>query len=60
MAKKSTSFSIYQQGRPELSRFPLHIGLEIIRRLHQKEQNDAKQSPKALFSIAKNAASNAS
>ena len=60
MSKPAKSFQISEIGLPELSRFPLHIGLEIIRRLHQKEQNDAKQSPKALSSIAKNAASNAS
>ena len=60
MAKKSTSFSIYQQGRPELSRFPLHIGLELIRRLAQKQQNDSNQSPKALSGLGKQSTSNVS
>ena len=60
MPKKSTSFSIYQQGRPELSRFPLHIGLELIRRLAQKQQNNSNQSPKTLSGLGKQSASNAS
>ena len=60
MPKTSTSFSIYQQGRPELSRFPLHIGLELIRRLAQKQQNDSNQSPKTLSGLGKQSASNAS
>ena len=49
MPKKSTSFSIYQQGKAELSRFPLHIGLELIRRLAQKQHNDANQAAKNLI-----------
>ena len=60
MAKKSTSFSIYQQGRPELSRFPLHIGLELIRRLAQKQQNDTNRTAKTLSGRGKQSASNAS
>jgi len=60
MPKKSTSFSIYQQGKAELSRFPLHIGLELIRRLAQKQQNDSNQSPKTLSGLGKQSASNAS
>ena len=49
MPKKSTSFSIYQQGKAELSRFPLHIGLELIRRLAQKQHNDTNQAAKNLI-----------
>ena len=60
MPKKSTSFSIYQQGRPELSRFPLHIGLELIRRLAQKQQNDTNRTAKTLSGRGKQSASNAS
>ena len=60
MPKKSTSFSIYQQGKAELSRFPLHIGLELIRRLAQKQQNDTNRSTKVLSGLGKQSASNAS
>ena len=60
MPKKSTSFSIHQQGKAELSRFPLHIGLELIRRLAQKQQNNSNQSPKTLSGRGKQSASNAS
>ena len=60
MAKKSTSFSIYQQGKAELSRFPLHIGLELIRRLAQKQQNDTNRAAKTLSGVSKQSASNAS
>ena len=60
MAKKSTSFSIYQQGKAELSRFPLHIGLELIRRLAQKQQNDTNRTAKTLSGRGKQSASNAS
>jgi len=57
MPKKSTSFSIYQQGKADLARFPLHIGLELIRRLAQRQQNDSNQSPKPLSDIGKQTAS---
>ena len=60
MANKSTSFSIHQQGKAELSRFPLHIGLELLRRLAQKQQNNSNQSPKTLSGLGKQSASNAS
>jgi len=60
MAKKSTSFSIHQQGKAELSRFPLHIGLELIRRLAQKQQNDTNRTAKTLSGRGKQSASNAS
>ena len=60
MAKKSTSFSIHQQGKAELSRFPLHIGLELIRRLAQKQQNDTNRAAKTLSGLGKQSASNAS
>ena len=40
MAKKSTSFTIYQQGKADMSRLPLHIGLELIRRLNQKHEKN--------------------
>ena len=60
MAKKSTSFSIHQQGKAELSRFPLHIGLELIRRLAQKQQNDTNRGAETLSGLGKQSASNAS
>ena len=60
MAKKSISFSIHQQGKAELSRFPLHIGLELIRRLAQKQQNDTYRTAKTLSGRGKQSASNAS
>ena len=60
MPKKSTSFSIYQQGKAELSRFPLHIGLELIRRPAQKQQNDTNRTAKTLSGRGKQSASNAS
>ena len=53
MAKKSTSFSIYQQGKAEMSRLPLHIGLELIRRLNQKHEKS--QSSKTSSSLCKHA-----
>ena len=54
MAKKSTSFTIYQQGKAEMSRLPLHIGLELIRRLNQK-QHEKSQSSKTSSSLCKHA-----
>ena len=60
MARKSTSFSIYQQGKADTSRFPLHIGLELIRRLAQKQQNDTNRAVKTLSGRGKQSASNAS
>ena len=60
MAKKSTSFSIYQQGKAELSRFPLHIGLELIRRLAQKQQNATNRAAKTLSGLGKQSTSNVS
>ena len=60
MAKKSTSFSIYQQGKAELSRFPLHIGLELIRRLTQKQQSDTNRVAKTLSGLGKQSTSNSS
>ena len=60
MARKSTSFSIYQQGKADTSRFPLHIGLELIRRLAQKQQNDTNRAAKTLSGVSKQSASNAS
>ena len=60
MPKKSTSFSIYQQGKAELTSFRLHIGLELIRRLAQKQQNNSNQSPKTLSGLGKQSSSNAS
>ena len=60
MSKPAKSFQISEIGWPELSRFPLHIGLELIRRLAQKQQNDSNQSPKTLSGLGKQSASNAS
>ena len=60
MAKKSPSFSIYKQGKAELSRFPLHIGLELIRRLAQKQQNNTNRVAKTLSGLGKQSTSNAS
>ena len=60
MARKSTSFSIYQQGKADTSRFPLHIGLELIRRLAQKQQNDTNRTAKTLSGRGKQSASSAS
>ncbi len=55
MAKKSTSFTIYQQGQAEMSRFPLHIGLELIRRLNQKQKQETNQPLKNTPSLCKHA-----
>ena len=44
MAKKSTTFNIRSTGRPDLSRLPSYLGLEIIRRLQAKQSSTSTQT----------------
>ena len=48
MARKLNSSTVYQQGKVDLARFPIHIGLEIFRRLNQRLHEKNQPSKKQL------------